>query len=88
MAGAMQSMISDDLQEGLAQAQQALYVKKVPVLIIFEGASGRVISRVINELIRCLEPRGVHYCHFDPRFSVGARAMAGYLHATPAAGDI
>ncbi len=84
----MRSLISDDLQDGLAQAQQALYEKNVPVLMIFEGASGRVITRAVNELIRCLEPRGVHYHHFEPRREDGSAVTLGYLQATPAAGDI
>jgi polyphosphate kinase 2 (PPK2 family) len=60
----------------------------MPVLILFEGSSGRVIGRVCNELIRCLEPRGVSYKHFDPSDQDGPRTMLDFLQHTPGKGQI
>lgn len=84
----MRSMISDEVEEALDQAQQELFARSIPVLIVFEGSSGRVVSRVINELNRCLEPRGIAYYHFDPARPHGPRAVAEFLAGTPAPGAI
>jgi len=84
----MRSMITDEVEEALNQAQQEMFVRSIPMLIIFEGSSGRVVSRVINELNRCLEPRGIAYYHFDPARPRGPKAVADFLAGTPAPGAI
>ncbi len=83
----MRSLISDSLEDELCKAQMDAVVKGIPVLVIFEGGSGRVISRVVNELDRALEPRGINYYHFDVEKN-GPKAMAGLLQCTPAKGEI
>lgn len=83
----MESMISDELDEKLNKVQMEVADKGTPVLIIFEGGSGRVISRVVNELARVLEPRGVNYYHFDVDNSP-LKSSARLLQSTPAKGEI
>lgn len=84
----MHALISDEMISRLNQLQQAILSKDIPVLIIFEGSSGRVIGRVINELIRCLEPRGVTYHHFDPSDAKDPRSVLDFLQQTPRSGSI
>ncbi len=84
----MDALISDEMISRLNQLQHELLNKKIPVLIIFEGSSGRVIGRVINELIRCLEPRGIIYHHFDPSESTDPRSVLDFLKHTPGNGSI
>lgn len=71
----MRSLVSDELEEELNKVQMDIANKDIPVLVIFEGGSGRVISRVVNELDRVLEPRGINYYHFDVEKN-GPKAMA------------
>ncbi|MFA6952817.1 MAG: hypothetical protein WCQ23_07150 [Candidatus Methanomethylophilaceae archaeon] len=81
----MQALVSKESSEELNQIQQYFFSQNIPVLIVFEGCSGRVIHRVINEVLRCLEPRGVSYHHFDPRVN-GPKISFEYLKATPEKG--
>lgn len=83
----MRSLVTDELEEELNAAQMDIVNSGVPVLVIFEGGSGRVISRVVNELDRVMEPRGIHYYHFDVENS-GPKATARLLQCTPAKGEI
>ena len=83
----MRSLVSDELEEELNKVQMDIANKDIPVLVIFEGGSGRVISRVVNELDRVLEPRGINYYHFDVEKN-GPKAMARLLQCTPAKGEI
>ncbi|WP_400241057.1 hypothetical protein [Methanomethylophilus alvi] len=83
----MHSLVSDELEEELNKVQMDIANKDIPVLVIFEGGSGRVISRVVNELDRVLEPRGINYYHFDVEKN-GPKAMARLLQCTPAKGEI
>lgn len=81
----MEALIPKELSEELNRIQLDFYTAGIPVLVVFEGSSGRVINRVINEIIRCLEPRGVSYDHFDPK-TAGPRLIFDYLEGTPAKG--
>lgn len=83
----MRSLISDELDEELNSLQIDIAAKEIPVIVLFEGGSGRVIGRVMSELDRNLEPMGISYFHLDPakRDSSG---LADLLNATPAKGEI
>lgn len=83
----MRSILSSELSEKLQALQVRSAAAGIPVAVIFEGGSGRVISRIINELCRELEPMGVKYYHFDFTQS-GTGPLAGLLNATPAKGEI
>jgi len=84
----MHSLISEELEIQLGRLQHDILDQGIPVLVLFEGSSGRVIGRTINELIRCLEPRGVMYHHFDPKDVHGHRSIFNYLKRTPGKGQI
>lgn len=84
----MESPIPDRLALDLNRMQLELYSEGVPVLIVFEGSSGRIIWRVINEIIRTLEPRGVEYHHFDPQAENNPNSVLDFLKYTPGAGKI
>jgi polyphosphate kinase 2 (PPK2 family) len=62
----MHSLVPDEADSELVQLQQSILTAGLPVMIIFEGSVGAVIGKVNTELIRCLEPRGVVYYHYDP----------------------
>ncbi len=83
----MRSLIPDELDEELNSLQIDIASKGIPVIILFEGGSGRVISRVINELNRIMEPMGVHYYYMDSSKKNSA-IFADILNATPGKGDI
>ena len=83
----MRSLIPDELDEELNSVQIDIAAKGIPVIILFEGGSGRVISRVINELDRNLEPMGVRYFHMNASKKSSA-IFADILNATPGKGDI
>ncbi len=83
----MKSLVSKSMKEGLVAKQLAIINSEVPVLVIFEGGSGRVISKVVNELDRVMEPRGVSYWHFDVDASP-SKSLARMLQATPAKSQI
>ncbi len=82
----METLVPREISDELNLIQQDFFSRGKPVLILFEGSSGRVISRTITELIRCLEPRGVSYHHFDPK-DASPRTLFDYLHCTPAKGE-
>ncbi|MDR0309145.1 MAG: hypothetical protein LBH88_00080 [Candidatus Methanoplasma sp.] len=84
----MHALIPGHLVSKLNQLQQEIFVRGLPVVIIFEGSSGRVIGRVNNELIRCLEPRGVIYRHFDPAEHHDSRLMLESFRDLPRKGQI
>ncbi|MDR1691194.1 MAG: hypothetical protein LBR42_05080 [Candidatus Methanoplasma sp.] len=84
----MDALVPDDVVSRLNQLQQTLLKKQLPVLIVLEGSSGRVIGRVSNELMRCLEPIGVRYNHFDPADGGDSRFIFGFLRNTPGNGQI
>lgn len=84
----MRALIPDELLSELNQLQQKILTEGLAVLILFEGSSGRVIGRVNSELIRCLEPRGVVYGHFDPSEAKSPASMLDFLKHTPCMGQI
>ena len=84
----MKALISKEMSSKLNILQQEIFANNIPVVIVFEGNSGRVIGRVINELMRCLEPRGVNYVHIDPDCWCGPRSVLDCLQETPAKGMI
>ena len=84
----MEASIPDSLLIDLNQLQQKVLAKGLPVLVLFEGSSGRVIGKVNTELIRCLEPRGVVYTHFDPTEPDHPRSILDFFHRTPGKGQI
>ncbi|MCL2032762.1 MAG: hypothetical protein FWG96_05790 [Methanomassiliicoccaceae archaeon] len=84
----MQALMPNCLESELNQLQQSILAEGLPVLIIFEGSSGRVIGRVNSELIRCLEPRGVLYTHFDPSDAGGPGSIMDFLQRTPGKGQL
>ena len=83
----MKSLVSKSVKEDLVAKKLAIVNSEVPVLVIFEGGSGRVISKVVNELDRIMEPRGVSYWHFDVDASP-SKSLARMLQATPAKSQI
>ena len=84
----MHALIPDSLMNELNQLQQRILAKGLPVLVVFEGCSGRVIGRVNSEFIRCLEPRGVTYTHFDPKGPNGPRPIMDFFERMPSKGQI
>ena len=84
----MASTISDELDHQLTLLQRRIVDEKKKVLIIFEGRSGRVMGRVINELMNLLEPRGVLYSHFVPQIVESPREVLRFLSREPADGTI
>ena len=83
----MRSMIPDELDDELFEVQTEIAASQIPIAIVFEGGSGRVISRVINELNRNLEPRGINYFHPDISGSEST-VFAEIMKATPGKGEI
>lgn len=57
-------------------------------MIIFEGSVGAVIGKVNTELIRCLEPRGVVYYHYDPADPRSPKTILDFMLRTPRKGQI
>ena len=83
----MRSLIPDELDEQLNSLQIDIASKQIPVIILFEGGSGRVIGRIISELDRNLEPMGIRYFHLDSEKKSSA-ALADIMNSTPAKGEI
>ena len=83
----MKSIISEKLSDELAEAQNRLARDETPVLIVFEGGSGRVVSRMVNEISRALEPRFISYCNIDAD-DRGPVPWAEIVKATPARGEV
>ena len=84
----MASSVSDDLEHQLTLMQRRVVDEGRQVLVIFEGRSGRVMGRVINELMNLLEPRGMFYSHFIPESVDSPREMLRYISREPAKGVI
>jgi len=84
----MQALMPYCLECELNKMQQRILTEGLPVLILFEGSSGRAIGTVIKEFMRCLEPRGVIYTHFDPTEKETPRSMMDFLQRTPGKGQI
>ena len=84
----MASTISDELEQQLTLMQRRIVDEQRQVLIIFEGRSGRVMGRVINELMNLLEPRGIFYSHFVPESIDSPREMLRCISREPAKGVI
>ncbi len=84
----MATTIPDELAEQLTLLQRRIVNEERQVLVIFEGRSGRVMGRVINEFMNLLEPRGIEYTHFVPEGITSPRDMLRYLAREPAKGKI
>ena len=84
----MAATISDDLAAELTVLQRRIVNENQQVLVIFEGRSGRVMGRVINEFMNLLEPRGITYTHFVPEEMSSPRDMLRYITREPAKGKI
>ncbi len=83
----MKSIISDKLSDKLMEAQNLIAKENIPVLIVFEGGSGRVVSRMVNEVSRALEPRAVSYACVDTE-APGSAPWSQIMKSTPANGDV
>ncbi len=83
----MKSIISDKLSDKLIEAQNLIAKEGIPVLIVFEGGSGRVVSRMVNEVSRALEPRAVSYVCIDTD-QPGAAPWSQIVKSTPANGEV
>ena len=88
VAYGMAATISDDLAAELTVLQRRIVNENQQVLVIFEGRSGRVMGRVINEFMNLLEPRGITYTHFVPEEMSSPRDMLRYITREPAKGKI
>ena len=84
----MANTISDELAEELTFLQRRIVDGGHQVLVVFEGRSGRVMGRVINEFMNLLEPRGITYTHFIPEAMTSPRDMLRYIAREPAKGKI
>ena len=69
----MASTIPDELAAELTLLQRRIVDENRQVLVIFEGRSGRIMGRVINEFMNLMEPRGISYTHFEPEGITGPR---------------
>lgn len=83
----MKSIITDELSDELVAKQNELARREVPILIVVESGSGRVNSRIVNEISRALEPRFISYHGVDAE-AKGVSAVAQLLASTPAKGEI
>jgi polyphosphate kinase 2 (PPK2 family) len=83
----MKTLVAKNLRKELVREQLDVINKGTPVLVIFEGGSGRVISKVVNEIDRVMEPRRINYWHFDVD-THPSKAFARMLQATPAKSEI
>lgn len=84
----MASSVSDELAEKLTLLQRRIVDEQRQVLVIFEGRSGRVMGRVINELMNLLDPRGIQYTHFVPERINSPREIMRFISRGPAKGVI
>ncbi len=62
----MKSVIPKKLAVDLMHVQHKLFEQDVATLILFEGAGGNVMSRLVNEIISAFEPRGLEYRYNNP----------------------
>ena len=84
----MAATIPDELAESLTLLQRRIVDERKQVLVIFEGRSGRIMGRVINEFMNLMEPRGIAYTHFAPEGIESPRDMLRYMAREPAMGKI
>lgn len=84
----MAASVSDELAEKLTLLQRRIVNEQRQVLVIFEGRSGRVMGRVINEFMNLMEPRGMGYTHFIPESIDSPREMLRYISRGPEKGKI
>lgn len=84
----MASVIPDNLAEELTNMQRRIVDERRQVLVVFEGRSGRIMGRVINEFMNLLDPRGVSYTHFVPERVNCPREMLRYMAREPSKGQI
>lgn len=76
------------LVDNVSLVQRNLYKNGVPVLIILEGCSGRVLGRVAGDLLDKFEPRGLKYHHFNSEELSSPKGILSFLANTPAKGQI
>jgi len=62
----MKSILSKQTALELLHVQHKLFEQDVSTLIVFEGAGGNVMSRIVNEIISAFEPRGLEYAYNNP----------------------
>lgn len=84
----MAATVSDELAQTLTLLQRRIVDEKRQVIVIFEGRSGRVLGRVINEFMNLLEPRGILYTHFMPEKMDSPRERLRFVSREPAKGII
>lgn len=84
----MATTISDELAQQLTVLQRRMVDEGRKALVIFEGRSGRVMGRVINEFMNLLEPRGILYSHFIPEHVGCPRDLLRYISREPGDGII
>ncbi len=80
--------IDKNLVKTLVGLQHRQYEANVPVLVLLEGSSGRMLGRIANEIVGFLEPRGVEYHHFRPDKNPDSGDALSFLASTPANGKI
>ena len=84
----MSGTVGDDVADRMTAVQRAVVDGGARVLVLFEGRTGRVLGRVVNEFMNLLEPRGVLYTHFEPGVDKDPRTMLHYMSREPAVGSI
>ncbi|MFT0898196.1 phosphate--AMP phosphotransferase [Candidatus Methanoprimaticola sp. MG2] len=84
----MASAVSDELVQQLTFLQRRIVDEGKQILVVFEGRSGRVMGRVINEFMNLLDPRGMSYFHFIPEDIDSPREILSYIARGPAKGVI
>ena len=84
----MVDIISEEMENNLILLQRRIVDEKRPVLVVFEGRSGRVLGRVINEFMNLMDPRGVTYSHFLPTKDYSPREILRYISREPPKGKI
>lgn len=83
----MPDIYDEERSENLRNLQHDLFDRKVPVLVLIEGCGGKIMGRIVSEIIDLLEPRGIEYRHFAPDLkSKGLMNLTRFLRSTPAAG--
>ncbi len=84
----MAAAVSDELVHTLTLLQRRVVDEGRQIIVVFEGRSGRVLGRVINEFMNLLEPRGILYTHFSPDSMDSPRERLRYISREPAKGVI
>jgi len=57
----MDLLISKEKANTLTQLEHRLAEKKIPTVILFEGAGGMAMSHVVNQIVGIFEPRNIRY---------------------------